>query len=82
MNSAQNPLCPAGHAEHGACDRPVTVMPQTGIEDIVELFIHRNLTILPVVEKEKLVGLISRKNIINALAEKGLWPEHEFRKRV
>lgn len=75
-------LMTCGHAEHGACDRPVTVMPQTVIEDIVDLFIHRNLTVLPVVENGKLVGIITRKNIINTLAEKGLWPEHEFRKRV
>lgn len=75
-------LMTCGHAEHGTCDKPVTVLPQTAIEDIVDLFIHRNLTILPVVENGRLVGIISRKNIINALAEKGFIPEHEFRKRV
>lgn len=37
---------------------------------------------LSVVENKKLVGIISRKNIINALAEKGFWHEHEFKKRV
>lgn len=71
-----------GHAEHGVCDRPVTVMPETTIEDIVDLFIHRNLSVLPVVEHGRLIGIITRKNIINALAEKGFWKEHEFQKRV
>jgi CBS domain-containing protein len=39
-------------------------------------------SILPVVKNKKLVGIISRKNIINAMAEQGFWPEHEFKKRV
>lgn len=75
-------LMTCGHAEHGACDTPITVTPSTPIEDIVDLFIQRNVSILPVVEDGKLVGIISRKNIINALAEKGFWKEHEFQKRV
>lgn len=75
-------LMTCGHAEHGACDTPITVTPSTPIENIVDLFIQRNVSILPVVEDGKLVGIISRKNIINALAEKGFWKEHEFQKRV
>ncbi|MBI4687811.1 MAG: CBS domain-containing protein [Nitrospirae bacterium] len=75
-------LMTCGHSEHGACDSPVTVQPNTEIEDIVDLFIQKNVSILPVVEKGKLVGIISRKNIMNALAEKGFWKEHEFKKRA
>jgi len=75
-------LMTCGHSEHGACDTPVTVLPQTVIEDIVDLFLHRNLSILPVVEGKKLVGIISRKNILNILTEKGFWHEHEFQKRT
>lgn len=75
-------LMTCGHAEHGACDTPVTVSPSTSIDEIVDLFLQRNMSIVPVVENGKLVGIISRKNIINALAEKGFWPEHEFKKRV
>ncbi|MFZ5996029.1 MAG: HPP family protein [Nitrospirota bacterium] len=71
-----------GHAEHGVCEQPVTVMPETPIEDIVEIMYSLNFTILPVVEHNKLVGIISRKQIINALAETGFWPKHEFQKRV
>jgi CBS domain-containing protein len=29
--------------------------------------------ILPVVERKKLVGIVTRKNIMKALAEKGSW---------
>ncbi|OGW57942.1 MAG: hypothetical protein A2Z09_00490 [Nitrospirae bacterium RBG_16_43_8] len=78
-------LMSCGHAEHeGVCSNPVTVAVDTTIEEIVDLFYGNSssLSILPVVEKKKLVGIISRKNIINALGEKGFWKEHEFQKRV
>lgn len=77
-------LMTCGHSEHGACGSPVTVTADAPIEAIVDLF-YRNsssLSILPVVENKRLVGIIGRKNIINALAEKGFWKEHEFKKRV
>ncbi|MEF9426507.1 MAG: CBS domain-containing protein [Candidatus Mariimomonas ferrooxydans] len=71
-----------GHAEHGVCETPVTITPDTPIENVVELMYSKNFSILPVVENKKLVGIISRKNIINAMAEEGFWHEHEFQKRV
>ncbi|MCL4475250.1 MAG: CBS domain-containing protein [Nitrospirae bacterium] len=71
-----------GHAEHEVCSTPVTVTTDTPIEDIVEIMYSLRFSILPVVENKKLVGIISRKNIINAMAEQGFWPEHEFKKRV
>lgn len=71
-----------GHAEHEVCSTPVTVTSDTPIEDIVEIMYSLRFSILPVVENKKLVGIISRKNIINAMAEQGFWPEHEFKKRV
>ncbi len=75
-------LMTCGHAEHGACDKPVAVVSTTPIEEILETFIQRNVSILPVIENGKLAGIISRKNIINALVEKGMLHEHEFQKRV
>lgn len=75
-------LMSCGHAEHEVCDIPVTVTPQTPIEKIIDLMHDQNLDILPVVEGKKLVGIISRKNIINAVAEQGFWPEHEFQIRT
>ncbi len=71
-----------GHAEHGVCDRPVTVFPSTRIEDVVEMMFASNFTILPVVDKKKFVGIISRKNVIYAMAERGFWPEIDFQKRT
>lgn len=78
-------LMSCGHAGHeGVCSMPITVASDAPIEDIVNLFYQNStgLSILPVVEKKKLVGIIGRKNIITALAEKGFWKEHEFKKRV
>jgi len=78
-------LMSCGHAEHeGICNAPISVATDSPIEDIVNIFYQNSssLSILPVVEKKKLVGIISRKNIVNALAEKGFWKEHEFKKRV
>lgn len=73
-----------GHAGHtDVCDSPLFVTPDTSIDKIVDLFYKERFSILPVVEScesKKLVGLISRKNIINALAEEGFWPAHEFQK--
>jgi len=71
-----------GHAEHNVCASPVTVSTDTPIEDIVRLMHDSRITILPVVDGKKLVGVVARKNIINALAEPGFWHEHEFKKRV
>ncbi len=71
-----------GHAEHGVCSTPVTVTPNIAIEDVADLMYNRNVTILPVVADKKLVGIVTRKSIINAMAERGFWPEHEFQKRV
>lgn len=72
-----------GHIDHAdVCTTPVTVFPDTPIEDIVEIFYSQRISVIPVVEAGKLVGLIGRKNIINALAEQGFWKEHEFHKRV
>jgi CBS domain-containing protein len=73
-----------GHAAHTdePCKTPVTVTPVMSIIKVVETFIAHNVTILPVVDNKKLVGIISRKNIINAVAEKGFWRGAELKKRT
>jgi CIC family chloride channel protein len=76
-------LMTCGHAEHGACGTPVTCTPDTTIDKILDIFFHNSkaLSCLPVVDNKKLVGIISKKNIIYALAEKML-PEAELQKRT
>lgn len=72
-----------GHIDHAdVCNEPVSVSPETSIEDLLELFYRHRVTVLPVVENKRLVGIVGRKNIIYALAEKGFWKEREFQKRV
>ncbi len=73
-----------GHAEHkqNVCKSPITVISDTPINEIVDLMYDNDLSILPVVDGKRLIGMICRKNIINAMAEKGFWPEEDFQKRV
>lgn len=71
-----------GHAEHDVCTAPLTVSPDTSVDEVLRVLYRENFSILPVVEDRKLVGIITRKCIINALAEEYLWPEHQFQKRV
>lgn len=73
-----------GHAEHkhGTCKSPVTVNSGVTINEIVDLMYKNDLSILPVVDGRKLVGMISRKDLMVAMAEKGFWPEEDFKKRV
>jgi CBS domain-containing protein len=72
-----------GHAEHGVCTEPLTISANMLIDDIVNTLYKERVSILPVVdEKKKLVGIITRKSIINAITELGVWPDVEFRKRA
>jgi CBS domain-containing protein len=77
-------LMTCGHAEHGACGSPVSVSPDASLDEIVSLFFHNSstLSVLPVVQDKKLAGIISKKNIIYALSERGMLPEYEMQKRV
>lgn len=71
-----------GHPDHGVCSKPVTVSADTAIEDIASLLFSERFTVLPVVQDKMLVGLITRKSVINAMSEKGYWHEMDFRKRT
>ena len=73
-----------GHAEHknGICKSPITVNSSVTINEIVDLMYENDLSILPVVDGKKLIGMISRKDLMVAMAEKGFWPEEDFKKRV
>ena len=76
-------LMGCGHAEHGICTSPITIKSNAVIDDIVETFYKERISLLPVVDdNKKLVGIITRKNIITAMAEMGFWPEVEFQKRA
>jgi CBS domain-containing protein len=46
---------------------PVTVGPDTGLEDIATLMVKNNIHTLPVVDKGKLVGIIGKEDILRTL---------------
>ena len=46
----------------------VTVTPETGLERVVELMERHGIKRLPVLENDKLVGIVSRANLLYALA--------------
>jgi CBS domain-containing protein len=76
-------LMGCGHSEHGVCKEPLTISMDASIDDVVGIFHEERVPILPVVDdKKRLIGIISRKNIITAMIEEGFWPQAEFQKRV
>ena len=46
---------------------PVTVQPETGIEEIAAIMVDRNFHTIPVVEEEKLVGIIGKEDVLRTL---------------
>ena len=72
-----------GHIDHtDVCNTPISVSPDTDIENLVEIFFGQRISVIPVVDKKKLIGIVTRKSIIIAMAEEGFWKEHEFQQRV
>ena len=50
---------------------PVTVQPETSIEEIASLMVDKNLHTLPVVEGGKLVGIIGKEDVLRTLMSSG-----------
>ena len=50
----------------------ITVDPDTSLQEIANLFEQRGIKRVPVVKKERLVGIVSRANLVQALAIHGL----------
>ncbi len=48
---------------------PICVEEETSVEEIIKLMTERNIIRVPVVRKEKLVGVISRCDILNCLIQ-------------
>jgi len=46
---------------------PVTVQPETDIEKVAALMVDRNFHTIPVVDKEKLVGIVGKEDILKTL---------------
>jgi len=46
---------------------PLTVDPETSIEDIATIMVRKNIHTLPVLEKGKLVGVIGKEDVLRTL---------------
>ena len=46
---------------------PVTIKPDTSIEDIASLMVDKNIHTLPVVDGEKLVGIVGKEDILKTI---------------
>jgi CBS domain-containing protein len=48
---------------------PVTASPETPIEEIASLMVDRNFHTIPIVEKEKLVGIVGKEDVLKTLMQ-------------
>ena len=46
----------------------ITIAPEAPIEDLAELFLHKKVNPVPVVTDDKLVGIVSRADIVKLIA--------------
>jgi CBS domain-containing protein len=49
---------------------PITVRPDTGIEEVAALMVDNNFHTIPVVEKGKLVGIVGKEDILRTIIPK------------
>jgi CBS domain-containing protein len=48
---------------------PMSVTPDTEIEEVVELMVKRNFHTIPVVENEQLVGIVGKEDVLKTLIQ-------------
>jgi CBS domain-containing protein len=74
-------LMSCGHVEHDVDKEPVAISANMLIDDIVNTLYKERVSILAVRdERKKLVGIITRQSVINAITEIEVWPDVDFRK--
>jgi len=61
----------ATRVEQAMTPRPVTVSPNTPLEDIASLMVEKKLHTLPVVDKGELVGIIGKEDMLRTLMSGG-----------
>jgi CBS domain-containing protein len=55
-------------ASDAMSSNPVTVDPETGLDEIASIMVNKNLHTIPVMEGGKLVGIIGKEDILRTLA--------------
>ncbi len=51
--------------------KPVFVSPETSIEDVASLMVDRNFHTLPVIEDNRLVGIVGKEDVLKTLLPSG-----------
>ena len=59
----------ATKVEDAMTANPVTVTPDTGIEEIAAFMVEKNYHTLPVVEANKLVGIVGKEDVLRTLID-------------
>ncbi len=58
----------------GIMEENMTVLsPETAVEEVATMIIEKGIHYFPVVENDKLVGVITKKDIVRAIAQKKIW---------
>ena len=52
---------------HAMTPNPVTVRPETSVEEVATIMVERNFHTLPVVDKGKLLGIVGKRDILETL---------------
>ena len=52
---------------------PKTLSPDTPVEDVATLIVEHGVHYFPVVEAGKLVGVVTKKDLVRAIAQKKIW---------
>lgn len=52
---------------------PVVLSPDTPVEDAATLMVEKGIHYFPVLEGTRLIGVVSRKDIVRAIAQKKIW---------
>jgi CBS domain-containing protein len=52
--------------------KPVTISPETPVEDVATMMIDKGIHYFPVLENSKLVGIVTKKDIVRAIAKQAL----------
>ncbi len=60
---------PSGNVSEYMSKNVITVSPDTGVFEVTQLFIDKRYHRIPVVEKNKLVGIISRRDLLSAITD-------------
>ena len=60
-------------AERIMSKEPVTASSETSVEELIEIMLENNFTIMPIMKENKLVGVLDRSSLLEAYMEPSLY---------